>query len=170
MLVGRGPYERHLDIKYRVRCQLILNWFINIWFPFFRTSATSYLEINLQLIQHRKIVDMGFSILMLAWHLQDYARRHVQLWQYGLWSFQTGYTKLERFLPKNQHIQRKFLNFEIWTNGEVSKSAKSPNLPTFKVNFLYQKLSESFSIFFSVKNINLGACFLLLTFFEKFNF
>ena len=23
------------------------------------------------------------------------------LWQYGLWSFQTGDTKLERFLPKN---------------------------------------------------------------------
>ena len=28
----------------------------------------------------------------------------VQLWQYGLWSFQTGDTKLERFLPKNQHM------------------------------------------------------------------
>ena len=24
-------------------------------------------------------------------------------WQYRLWSFQTGYIKLERFLPKNQH-------------------------------------------------------------------
>ena len=27
------------------------------------------------------------------------------LWQYGLWSFQTGGTKLERFLPKNQHTK-----------------------------------------------------------------
>ena len=26
-----------------------------------------------------------------------------RLWQYGLWSFQTRGTKLERFLPKNQH-------------------------------------------------------------------
>ena len=43
------------------------------------------------------------------------------LWQYGLWSFQTGGTKLERFLPKNQHTQRKSLNFENWVNGEVSK-------------------------------------------------
>ena len=34
------------------------------------------------------------------------------LWQYGLWSFQTGGTNLERFLPKNQHTQRKSLNFE----------------------------------------------------------
>ena len=81
------------------------------------------------------------------------------LWQYGLWSFQMGGTKLERFLPKNQHTQRKLLNFENWVNGEVSKSAKSPNLLTFKVNFLYQKLSESFSIFFSLKNINLGSHF-----------
>ena len=43
------------------------------------------------------------------------------LWQYGLWSFQMGGTKLERFLPKNQHTQRKLLNFENWVNGEVSK-------------------------------------------------
>ena len=92
------------------------------------------------------------------------------IWQYGLWTFQTGGTKLERFLPKNQHTQRKLLNFENWVSGEVSKSAKSPNLLTFKVNFLYQKLSESFSFFFSLKNINLGAHFLLLTFFDNINF
>ena len=28
------------------------------------------------------------------------------------------YTKLERFLHKNQYTQRKLLNFENWTNGE----------------------------------------------------
>ena len=32
------------------------------------------------------------------------------VWQYGLWSFQTGGTKLERFLPKNQHTQRKLFS------------------------------------------------------------
>ena len=46
------------------------------------------------------------------------------LWQYGLWSFQAEGTKFERLLPKNQHTQRKLLNFENWVNGEVSKSAK----------------------------------------------
>ena len=30
-------------------------------------------------------------------------------------------TKLERFLHKNQHTQRKSLNFEFWINGELSK-------------------------------------------------
>ena len=71
-----------------------------------------------------------------------------------------GGTKLDRFLPKNQYTQRKLLNFENWVNGEVS------NVP--KLDF--QKLSESFSIFFSLKNINLGAHFLLLTFFDNNNF
>ena len=42
------------------------------------------------------------------------------VWQYGLWSIQKGGTKLERFLPKNQHAQRKLLNFENWVNVEVS--------------------------------------------------
>ena len=81
-----------------------------------------------------------------------------------------GGTKLEIFLPKNPHTQRKLLNFENWINGEVSKSAKKCKNLTFKVNFLCQKLSESFSIFFSLKNINLGAHFLLLTFFDNINF
>ena len=36
-------------------------------------------------------------------------------------------------------------------------------------NFLWQKLSESFPIFFSLKNVNLGAHFLLLTFFDNIN-
>jgi hypothetical protein len=38
-----------------------------------------------------------------------------------LWSFQARGTKLERFLDKNQHTQRKLLNFEFWINGELSK-------------------------------------------------
>ena len=39
---------------------------------------------------------------------------------YRLWSFEERDTKLERFwfLPKNQHTQRKFFNFENWTNRE----------------------------------------------------
>ena len=87
------------------------------------------------------------------------------LWHYGLWSFQTGGTKLERFLPRNQRTQRKFLNFENWTNGDVSKSAKSPNLLTFKVNFLYQKLSESFSIFFFIEEYQFRSTFFVIDIF-----
>ena len=43
------------------------------------------------------------------------------LLQYRLWSFQAWGTKLERFLPKNQHTQKKLLNFEFWINHELSK-------------------------------------------------
>ena len=42
---------------------------------------------------------------------------YVSLWQYGLWKFQSRGTKLERFLPKNQHTQRKLLNFGNWGLG-----------------------------------------------------
>jgi hypothetical protein len=92
------------------------------------------------------------------------------LWQYGLWSFQTGGTKLGRFLPNNQQTEWKLLNFENWVNGEVSKVLKFDQNLAFKVKFLCQKLSKSFSIFFSLKNVNLGAHFLLLKFFDNINF
>ena len=46
------------------------------------------------------------------------------LWQHSLSSFQTGDKRLEGFLPKNKHTQRKLLNFQNWCNREVSKSAK----------------------------------------------
>jgi hypothetical protein len=35
--------------------------------------------------------------------------------------FSSGGTKSERFLSKNQHTERKLLNFENWVDGEVSK-------------------------------------------------
>ena len=85
------------------------------------------------------------------------------LWQYRLSSFQTRDTKLDIFLPKNQHTQRKLLNFEFWINGKLS---------TFKVNFLCQKSSESiqFFFFFSLKNIKSGAQLLLMTLFGHCHF
>ena len=52
--------------------------------------------------------------------------RALALRQYGLWSFQTGGTKLERFLPKNQHhTQKKLLNFGNWISGDLRSFQKS---------------------------------------------
>ena len=66
------------------------------------------------------------------------------VWHYGLWSFQTGGTKLERFLRKNQNSQRKLLNFENWINGEVSKVPKFD----FQTQFSISKIIRIFLIFF----------------------
>ena len=71
----------------------------------------------------------------------------MHLWQYRLWSFQRRDTKLESFLAKNHHAQRKVLNFANWCSGEVSKSAKI--LP------FYVKNHRNLSDFFSLKNTNL---------------
>ena len=70
------------------------------------------------------------------------------IWQYRLWCFQVRDTKLERFLAKKQHTQRKLVNFENWYNGGGVKNCQHL---TFKVNFLCRKSSESFSIFFFIE-------------------
>ena len=55
------------------------------------------------------------------------------IWQYGLWSFQRGVTKLVRFLPKNQHPQRKLLNFENWISGGL----RSFQISDFKKSIIF---------------------------------
>ena len=73
----------------------------------------------------------NFSTCNYFWQIQIEVRNWKfstigwKVWQYKLWSFQMGGTKLEIFLPKNQHTQRKVSNFENRSNGEVSKCAKS---------------------------------------------
>ena len=52
-------------------------------------------------------------------------RTGLRLWQYRLSSFQAGYTKLERFLPKNQHSQRNNWILKIGLMGRCQ------NLPKF---------------------------------------
>ena len=47
------------------------------------------------------LMTCSFSISSLK-NVQFYVKRDVRIiWQYGLWSFQMGDKKLERFLPKN---------------------------------------------------------------------
>ena len=76
--------------------------------------------------------------------------------------FQVRDTKLERFLPKNQHTHRKLLNFEFWINGELSKRLSK--------SIFYVKNHPNLPQFFSLMNTNLGVHFLLLTFFDRINF
>ena len=60
-------------------------------------------------------------------------------------SFHMRSGKLEIFLPKNQHTQREIIEFwEFLCRGGVKMCQNW----TFKVNFLHQKSSESFSSFY----------------------
>ena len=77
------------------------------------------------------------------------------LWQYGLQSFQTGDTKLERFLPKNQHTKRKLLNFEFWINSKLSK----------KIGHHFS--DKIFYILVLSKNVNNKKCAPKLVFFDE---
>ena len=81
--------------------------------------------------------------------------------------FSSGGSKLERFLPKNQHTQRKLLNFKNWCSGEVSKRAK---IWLSKSIFNVKNHRNLSQFFFWLKNTKLGAHFLILTFFDNINF
>ena len=104
-----------------------------------RKSKGNYLSTNhyiflssfmTGLVEH-KGDSREFSTCNYFWQIQIEVRSWKfstigwKVWQYKLWSFQMGGTRLEIFLPKNQHTQRKVSNFENWSNGEVSKCAKS---------------------------------------------
>ena len=54
------------------------------------------------------------------------------------------FSKLERFLPQNQHTQKKFLNFENLFIQRCQKVTKFD----FQIQFSMLELSGSFSIFF----------------------
>ena len=56
---------------------------------FDRTSLSKFTdEKQVRIIFISRYIDYGLS----------------KVWQYGSWSFQTGYIKFERFLPKNQQV------------------------------------------------------------------
>ena len=56
--------------------------------------------------------------------------------------FSNGGTKLERFLHKNQHTQRKLLNFEFWISGELSKIGHHFSNKKFKKNDFIKKCAK----------------------------
>ena len=68
--------------------------------------------------------------------------------------FSSGGTKLERFLHKNQHTQRKSLNFEFWINGELSKIGHHfSNKKFLKIDFIKNnKKCAPKLVFFNEKN------------------
>ena len=85
----------------------------------FKSLAYSGAVDNLYLLD--RVLVMYFSTPFLLqnryWILRRLPASFIQtVWQYGLLNFQTGGTKLDRFLPKNQHTQRKLLNFENWVD------------------------------------------------------
>ena len=78
--------------------------------------------------------------------------------------FSRGGYKIRKIFAQESTYSKEMIEF--WELVLWRGVKKCHNL-TFKVNSMCHKLLESFSIFFSLKNINLGAHFLLLTFFDN---
>ena len=79
--------------------------------------------------------------------------------------FSRGGYENRKKMPKNQHTQRNFLNFGYCTNGSGQKVPKFD----FQSQFCMSKIIWIFMFFFSLKNTNLEAHFLLLKFFDNVN-
>ena len=110
------------------------------------------------------------AYVQLANCLMNSRQTFVQLTDgYGIPScgvFKGGIQNKQGFWLKINCIQMKLPNFEIWSNGELSKST----IIWLSKSIFYVKNHPNLSGFFSLKNMNLGAYFLLLTFFDNLNF
>jgi len=103
-----------------------------------KTAKWSYLDHPVSTNPRKDNLLGGPSLYYVSTFLDFFRPIHplYQLWQYGLWSFQTGSTKLVRFLPKNQHTQRKLLNFESWISGGLRSFQKSEFKKSIISNFV----------------------------------
>ena len=72
-----------------------------------------------------------------------------------------GGTKLEGFLPKKKHTQRKLLNFENWVNGEASKRAKI----LLSRSIFYVKNYPNLSHFFFIEEYQFKSTFFVIDIF-----
>jgi hypothetical protein len=69
---------------------------------------------------------------------------------YGLLSFQAGGIRVERFLPKNQHIQRKLLTFviqKLMLSKNVNNTKCAP-----KLIFFNEKKMKKIPVIFDIEN------------------
>ena len=69
-------------------------------------------------LMHTLITQLGRGLLKVLVSCLTIFLKYVPYGNTGCRVFK-GDTKLEIFLPKNQHTERKLLNFEKWCSGEV---------------------------------------------------
>ena len=79
---------------------------------------------------------------MFGQHFAIPAIVSVNIMALSLMEFQNQGLKLERFLQKNEHTQKKLLNFENWTNGEPQNLQKSKFLKLILLIFHEKKLKN----------------------------
>ena len=106
-------------------CLLFLSWDVRInckltaWGSAFYTSVIC--SAWWELTRFPNVVGSHYFLLHFS-SSSDLSKKllchqSIELWQYGLWSFQMWGAKLERFLPKDQHTQWKLLNSENMINA-----------------------------------------------------
>ena len=91
---GRQPKSNAVSSKVQIANHAVFNRFTHTLIVLFVFSKNFSLQIC-----------CVYLLIYAPCKAVYYISRDFYLWQYGLWSFQTGDTKLETCLPKNQHTQ-----------------------------------------------------------------
>ena len=91
--------------------------------PFITVLATFQPENKLSKSHNPRLLEGTLRHRGFPYNVMHYQEDY-RVWQYELWSFQTGDTRLERFLPRNQHTQRKLLNLSFGLMASCQKGPK----------------------------------------------
>ena len=115
-------YGHFFQILQPVPMEIKNNFFAYIFYrPF--TQQCGYDDyVTFQSFCNHSVFENYFQVVVNIFkgHLQ-WLERTLLAMAIRVVEFLNGGTKLERFLHKNQHTQRKLLKFEFWINGELSK-------------------------------------------------
>ena len=89
-------------------------YFSSSWFWIIRTSNNFSSRKNTQITPNSRTTINYWTEQLLLERTSGWLETSnlvCTVWQYGLWSFQAGDTKLESFLPKNLYTPREWLTF-----------------------------------------------------------
>ena len=118
----------------------------NLMFPSIKNRSNSSSKTSfLGLLSRKKIIQW---LLLHHWLKNLQACQGKEYGNTGCGVYKL--TRLERFLPKNQHTWRKLLNFENWVNGEVYIVPKKPKFDS-QGQFSMLKIIQIFLNFFFIE-------------------
>ena len=129
----KSVYQAKFDLKQLYGNRALVKFLRNPVGCLFISDPNNFQKAFLNLVSlwnpYRSVFQRLLNYLLMRsktrWELDHWCPCGWPVWQYRLWSFQTGGMKLESFLPKNQHPQRKLLNFENWISGGLRSFQKS---------------------------------------------
>ena len=111
------PNKSHIPWKYSLQ---VSSFFIVSYFQY-SWQSSGYEAHSVGWAWSRIVIMQADPCFKLSSHSKYPSLPYCTVWQYGLWSFQTGGTKLERFLPKINILKGNYWILRIGLVGRCQK-------------------------------------------------